>query len=212
MNRNTARRALPFVALFSTLALTAGGWMVTTVKQLPDHLVVGQPTEMTFTVRGHGRQPVAGLGPTLEATSGMERVSIPVSDQRNGSYVARVAVPDEGSWTLTFSGSYRNGHVSLLPIAAVAPGARAPVLTDMERGRRLFTAKGCVTCHVQVGVGPKLDGRRWDAGWLARFLADPATVKPPAPGAPSMPDLDLGAKEITSLVAYLNRPTMAVSK
>ena len=212
MNRNTARRALPFVALFSTLALTTGGWMVTTVKHLPDHLVVGQPTELTFTVRGHGREPIAGIGPTIEAASGSERISIPARDQANGTYVARVAVPREGNWTLTFSGSYRSGHVALLPIAAIAPGTRAPVLTDLERGRRLFTAKGCVTCHVQVPVGPKLDGRRWDAGWLASFLAEPAKVKPPAPGSPSMPDLDLDAREITSLVAYLNRQTVAVSK
>ena len=94
----------------------------------------------------------------------------------------------------------------------LAPGAPVPApLADAERGRRLFVAKGCVTCHLHravnetsIAVGPELTGRRFAPEYLARFLADPAAVIPPPSGAFGMPNLRLKPAEIAALTAFLN--------
>ena len=94
--------------------------------------------------------------------------------------------------------------MTLLPLPAVDHGASLtrPV-TDQERGRHLFVAKGCVTCHQQIAVGPQLEGKRFDVAYISGFLANPPTT-PKQPGGPPMPNLGLQQREITSLVAYLN--------
>ena len=75
-----------------------------------------------------------------------------------------------------------------------------------------YEAKGCSGCHMidgrgAAGPGPDLshigstpyDALPNTADYLARFLADPAAVKPGA----TMPALPLSPAEIDSLVAYL---------
>jgi len=71
--------------------------------------------------------------------------------------------------------------------------------------------KGCITCHLNgriegsdtlVPNGPDLTAYRNDPTFLRRWLADPALVKP----GTTMPDLNLSATEIESLVAFLNEP------
>ncbi len=75
-----------------------------------------------------------------------------------------------------------------------------------------YEAKGCSGCHVidgygAAGPGPDLshigstpyDGLPNTAEYLARFLADPAAVKPGA----AMPALPLSQAEVDSLVQYL---------
>src|SRR6266550_7817248 len=52
-----------------------GGWAAITLRELPDYLVARQPTQLTFTVRQHGVHPLTGLKPTVEATSGKQRVN-----------------------------------------------------------------------------------------------------------------------------------------
>jgi cytochrome c2 len=88
---------------------------------------------------------------------------------------------------------------------------RIAPLSEPERGRRMFAAKGCVSCHVHrsVGItgeaanfGPELTNRRFSASYLTRFLADPS-IKPPTNGK-RMPDLGLREKDIEPLVAFLN--------
>jgi cytochrome c2 len=93
--------------------------------------------------------------------------------------------------------------MTLLPIPAVKAGSTTPVaVSDVDRGHRLFVAKGCVTCHVDAKLGPSLEGRRFDATYLAGFLEKPRRITPTAPMV--MPDLGLKQREITALVAYLN--------
>lgn len=95
--------------------------------------------------------------------------------------------------------------------------ASAPFTADAEAGLALFTAKGCIGCHsingvqgAQARVGPNLthlQSRRTFAGSifemnpdeLSKWLADPPKRKPGS----KMPNLNLSAKEIHDLVAYL---------
>jgi mono/diheme cytochrome c family protein len=102
--------------------------------------------------------------------------------------------------------------VELLPIVAVAPGQAAPVLAAAERGRRLFVAKGCVSCHLhgdvpgsgKVQVGPELTALRLPADFLQKFLADPS-IAPVAAGTTfRMPNLNLKESEIAALAAFIN--------
>jgi len=100
-------------------------------------------------------------------------------------------------------------------LRAMEPGTTPRALSDVERGRRLFIAKGCFTCHVNtevttapsIRVGPELTGRRYPAVPLAKFLANPDSIQLtqlPRTGPFKMPNLGLKEREIASLVAMIN--------
>jgi cytochrome c2 len=83
---------------------------------------------------------------------------------------------------------------------------------EAERGRRMFAAAGCVTCHTHREVpvegqvkslGPDLTNRTYSADYLAKFLANPS-IKPPTNGK-RMPNPGLRQKDITPLIAFINR-------
>ena len=93
---------------------------------------------------------------------------------------------------------------------------RSPALTDAERGRRLFVAKGCITCHVHSAVdpegtlqlkqvGPDLTTKRYAAEYLKLFLADPSIRPPSTPNGMRMPNLGLKPAEIAALAAFVNK-------
>lgn len=88
----------------------------------------------------------------------------------------------------------------------------------VERGRSLFYAKGCVSCHTKersavVNVGPSLVGladraatRREgvDAGaYVHESIKTPSAYVVPGYGSVAMPDLHLTDDEIDALVAFL---------
>lgn len=211
------RRSLHLAAL-SALALgattfTFGGWAVVTVDDLPDHLVVGAPTTLTFTVRQHGVSPLDGLsGSVVATTKNGPTVSVRATGAgKPGKYTASVVVPRAGDWTIAVKSGFGRSDVNLEPIAAVATAAAAKPLAVAERGQRLFVAKGCVTCHVHDGVeesgtvqvGPNLSPKRYQAEYLAKFLADPSIARTPGMQA-TMPNLLLKPAEITALVAFIN--------
>jgi mono/diheme cytochrome c family protein len=166
-----------------------------------------------FTVRQHGVSPLTGLEPQVEARGrgeAMRGVAAPAGAA--GRYRATFTPPEPGDWTLTIHSGFGKSRLTLLPIAAVAPGVTPATLSESERGRRLFVAKGCVTCHLHravsgsgtYAVGPELTERPLAADYLARYLADPS-ISPSnrARGEGAMPDLDLDQAEIASLVAFL---------
>ena len=205
-----ARRLAPLLLAAPVLAMTAGGWAVVTVDSLPDHLVAARPTALSFTVRQHGFTALDGLRPVVEATSGTTRARFDASPSGvPGRYQVSVVPPARGEWTFVLRHGFGNGSVTLPPIEAVQAGGAPAALTMAERGRRLFAAKGCVSCHVDIKVGPDLTGRRYDAAWLARFLADPQGVRPAPEGRPKMPTLGLDGREIASLVAFVNGGQLA---
>jgi cytochrome c1 len=102
-----------------------------------------------------------------------------------------------------------------LPRQALTPAPNVP--GDPATGRRLFLTAGCGGCHTltdlptATGVaGPNLanvtlrptlagDAIPMTPDFLARFLLDPAAVKPDS----TMPNLGLTAAEARDLAAYL---------
>ena len=210
-----AAMLLPAVALY-------GGWATITIEDLPDHAVAGEPLRLAFTVRQHGRRPLDDLRPEIEARRGEHRLRVHARREPGmpaGQYVGTVVL-DQGDWTITVQSGFGKSRLVLLPIAVLSPTAERPrPLADAERGRRLFVAKGCATCHVHrdasagdfaVAVGPELTDRRYAADYLARFLADP-TIAGTSSEEQVMPNLDLDRAEIEALVAFINTERQAVS-
>jgi mono/diheme cytochrome c family protein len=99
---------------------------------------------------------------------------------------------------------------ALLALAALAALAACAVLgpsrAEMERGARLWTAKGCHGCHTLDGrigtpMAPDLGGigTRRGREWLETWLRDPAALHPRVP----MPRIEMTADEADALAAYL---------
>jgi hypothetical protein len=223
MFRRSIRTAALVVIALPLAAFAFGGWAVITVDALPEYTVAGTPTTLTFAVRQHGMTPLLDLRPSVVARSGSTVVEAQTSAGSNGHYSATMTLPREGAWTIDIRSGFMNGTKStpLMPIRAVAAGAAAPQrMPDALRGKHLFVAKGCVTCHVHpetpewesISAGPNLTGRRYAPEVLATFLDDPD--KSPLSQNPKsgiggttyvrMPKLGLDSREIAALVAFVN--------
>ena len=205
MFASKALRVLVPGLLLPTLMGHAGGWAVITVDDLPDAIQAGKPVELSFMVRQHGISPLENLRPSITANFGrLEATGTIRPAGKPGRYAAAFTIPSAGDWVITIRSGFGKSDATLLPIPVVAHGESSTrAVSDADRGRRLFVAKGCVTCHEQIEVGPRLDGKRFDATYISRFLANPP-AKPSLPGRSPMPNLGLEAREIASLVAYLN--------
>ncbi|HSL68637.1 MAG TPA: cytochrome c [Longimicrobiales bacterium] len=218
MTRIAGRIALLSVLLVPLTAASSGGWATVTVEDLPDYFTAGQPVNVAFTIRQHGQELMEGLKPAIEAQAGkLEARAQAAPGKSRGTYVARIVLPQPGTWTLTIRSDFgKYSDVALLPIQAIAPGAALAALSDMERGKRLFVAKGCFTCHQRtdvkgagkIDVGPTLSGRVLAADYVKRVLADPSIVQNKV-GPTRMPNLNLKEREIASLAAFVSTPSHA---
>ena len=211
------RIALVLAGILLTAAtMLAGGWAVITLENLPDVLPAGKAVPLMFTVRQHGTHPLPGLSPRGVATAGAAQVSAgAVPTHKAGQYVANVTLPHKGDWSVTIHSGFGNSKLILLPLTVVDSNASSQPATPSqpELGRRLFVAKGCVTCHSNnvnslndsLAVGPALIPQKYRDEFLARVLENPSAALPPSRlPVGSMPNLNLQPKEITALVAFIN--------
>jgi mono/diheme cytochrome c family protein len=213
MARRSYALVLPALLLLPPLGALLGGWATVTVDDLPDYVETGKPLTVSFMVRQHGVSPMKGVHPTIEARSGGSTARAEASPgQETGQYVAALTLAQPGDWTVTIHSGHGNSELTLLPIRAIPAGANAPAPpVEFERGRRLFVSKGCVGCHTRdegdiaggETIGPALTGKRWQAEFLHRFLADPA-ANATHTGTFRMPNLGLKQREIAALVEFLN--------
>ncbi len=216
------------VLVVSTAAYASmGGWAVVSVSKIPDAWIAGKPLQLTWQVRQHGVTRVAGLEPTLEARSASRRVkgtTWSFGEDGETGYRGTITFPEPGEWQVTIHSGFGRSRTVLIPwrvVDSIKPVRGTveehlatiglPELSEVERGRRMFVAKGCITCHVHrdlpmrgdvSDLGPDLTDRRFAAGYLAKFLADP-TIKPPSKGK-RMPNPGLREKDIALLVAFIN--------
>ena len=226
--------------LASTAAYSAyGGWAVVKVNKIPDAWVVGKPLILSWEVRQHGIRRMGAednLIPTLEARSGSRVVrgtAAAYSEEGWKGFRGTIVFPATGDWQVTINSGFGGARAVLVPWRVVdsvrtirgtveehLATLGIPRFSEVERGRRLFAAQGCVTCHVHRAVeitgqmstaAPELTDRRLPAEYLARFLANPS-IKPETPGKMRMPNLDLREKEITPLVAFLTAEQRAATK
>ena len=221
---------LAIVMLGTTLAAGgAGGWAVVSVAKAPHAWVTGRPLQLTWQVRQHGATPLHDLEPRLEAWSGHRRVSgrtWRVDDGGERGYRGSITLPAAGEWRIVVHSGFGPSRTELLPVRVIDSGTTIrgtvedhlrrrgiPVVTAAEDGRRAFAALGCTTCHRHAAVairgqvddyGPDLTNRRFNAGYLTRFLTDPS-IKPPSNGR-TMPNMQLREEDIAALVAFLTQP------
>ena len=129
-------------------------------------------------------------------------------------YEATITAEEPGSVAITIDTDFNRVRSTLLPIQVVAAGERPAPMALPDRGRHLFVAKGCVTCHRKtdddfgdrliVRVGPDLQDRTFDPDWLAQKLENPGQFRTGTNGYDRMPNLRLDAEEIAALVSYIN--------
>lgn len=222
MSRRLTFLILPLLAAGAS-AFAFGGWAVITVRDLPDGLAVARPTEFAFTIRQHGRTPLSGLTPSIEARTGPAIVGSLVrgtvrSGARDGEYVGTITVPRAGEWRVTIRSGFGRSDLALLPLQAT-DGRAVAAMPAAERGRHLFVAKGCVMCHERAGMdtkpmiaeAPDLTGKTYDPAYLALWLANPR-IRPPTNQYLEMPNLGLSQPEIASLTAFINGGTSVAAR
>jgi cytochrome c551/c552 len=226
-------KKLPLVLFASVLVVSTaayasmGGWAVVSVSKIPDAWITGKPLQLSWQVRQHGLERLAGLEPTLEVRSGNRRVqgaTWAFAEDGETGYRGTITFPEPGEWQVTIHSGFGRSRAVLIPwrvVDSIRP-VRGTVeehlstigvapLSEVERGRRMFVAKGCVTCHVHRDVavqgevndvGPELTQRRFAADYLAKFLRDPG-IKPSSTGK-RMPNPELREKDLAPLIAFIN--------
>jgi len=204
MKRTALRFLLPAILLLPAMTAWHGGWALITVDDLPEYAVSGATMKLSFMVRQHGEELMAGLEPVVIAANGEARVKVAAkAAKERGRYVAPLSLSEAGDWTITIHSGYHESSSTLPPLRVIDPGAAPPpAWTDLQRGKRLFVAKGCVTCHVRIPVGPRLGEKKYDAEWLGSFLQKPVRLTQTIDAR--MPDLGLKPPEIAALVSYIN--------
>jgi mono/diheme cytochrome c family protein len=211
-----------FLLCIVAAAPHAGGGAVITLDDVPDYIVAGQPVTLSWVARQHGE--FVNLNYIGIATINGEKVPV---ERYGARFSATFTAKEEGPVHVSLmmvrpvasgpggTSSVIFGSVRLLPIQAVAPGEAPPALPAAERGRRLFVAKGCATCHghraVNAGSSNKdLTGRSFGINYLADIINDPYSILP-APGSPylAMPALGLSYQDAEFIGAFLRESARA---
>ncbi len=198
------------VVALPAISTAFGGWAVVTVENPPEHLVVGTPYELDYAVRQHGVELMSGLAGKIEARSGDRVVNADARQTAKGKYRASLIVPSAGAWTITVNSGFGPSKTTMMPISAAAAGVPVVAMADAERGKHLFVAKGCTTCHVDMKVIP-VDVRtnKYDVAFVKKLLADPKSMPRRHGVDVEMPNLNLSTTEISALSAYLSGPNSA---
>jgi hypothetical protein len=210
-----------------------GGWAVITVLNPPDYLEAGATYRIEYVVRQHGVSLLTGLNGSVTVQPGSSpAAATPMNTPSQagpaaGHYTATIRVPEGDRVTPSirsgFSGN-NYGDLTLMSIPVIARGEPQPVLSDLDRGHRLFVAKGCGMCHVNgdvpeyaatnrvVNVAPELTGRRLDAAYVRQRLTNPSSLPKIGDNPVRMPDLGLSATEVTALVAFISGSSERASR
>ena len=223
MTHPSIRRAALALAALGSLGFAFGGWAVVTVTDLPAAYVAGEDVSFEFKVRQHGVEPLSGLSPeVLVSTSagGKPQVLEARPTAQRGTYAARFTVPRGERLYLSVRSGFRGGRpLPLLAQPVVSSAAEVAAQPAAAHGRRLFVAKGCVTCHTKSEydelaayepskVGPDLTNRVFPADWAAAKLRDPASRGVRGTDI-QMPTLELNDTEIAALATFLNQREVA---
>ena len=223
------------VLAFAAGFVSMGGWAVVSVSKVPDAWIAGKPLQLSWKVRQHGMNLLNDLHPTLEARSGSRVIAGTTWTFNEGGetgYRGRITFPNTGEWQVTIHSGFGRSKAVLVPwkvVDSVSP-VRGTVedhlqkigirpFPEVEQGRRMFVAKGCVTCHVHDDIqikgelsdfGPDLTARRFPQAYLAKYLANPS-IKPSVNGK-RMPNPGLREKDITPLIAFINADRRVTSR
>jgi mono/diheme cytochrome c family protein len=204
--------------------VTMGGWAVVTVKDLPEYFVAGRQYTVEFQVRQHGHTLLSNVEPELLMSTSPRRLAglvgsaneqrMPAKNLGNGSYAVTFTAPGPGQVYLTIKSGWGASDLRLYPAAVVAAGVTPPTLPLADRGRMLFVAKGCNSCHTNIdladrpdnqsiAIGPELGGRHLAREYVIQKVKNPNSEK--------MPNLGLSDAEAAAIAAFLSGDRAAAS-
>lgn len=219
--RHTLGMCAITLLLLPATPVAFGGWTVITVRDLPEYLEVGAPTTLAFDIRQHGRTLMSDRSPTVtlkKAGSGLLSKKLRVLAVRStepGRYIATITPEEAGMVEIHIDADWYGSDVTLVPMPVFPRGEKRAPLALQDRGRQLFVAAGCVTCHAktddaQLGdrkalpVGPVLTGRQFPVDWLVQKITDPASLRVGTGQDAVMPELGLSEPEVSALASYIN--------
>lgn len=188
---------------------TAGEWswrIDSFGEQVMPPLTVAETSSVVQTTTE--TKPAANLPVSSLLASGIGLVSV---------LIGLFAMKTKNLWALTLVLiGLVVGGVGLVSAAGqpeVKSEAQAPILdqtAQVDFGRNLFVAKGCLTCHYheetakylefRIDVGPNLTDFSAAPEYLRMRLKDPKSVKSDS----QMPQLNLSETEIEALIAFVN--------
>jgi hypothetical protein len=222
MQMSRGRISLVIASLMIIFAATAyaGGWAILTVNDLPDYAITGKTLSMTFTVRQHGATLLDGLKPVVFAKApDMRSVRIDAQPtKQSGEYRFELPLMQPGEWKISIDSGFVSYLLNRAPddsiqspaagyvtfsLKVIPSGSSPLIVSDKERGERLFNVKGCTGCHGS-GIGPDLSKKVLSADYVKRLLADPATtLKYKDLEYGQMPNLNLKPAEISALTEFV---------
>ncbi|MGD2077409.1 MAG: hypothetical protein PVH18_03450 [Chloroflexota bacterium] len=110
-------------------AALAGGWVVITLDALPGQFHAGEPGQLSFMVRQHGKTPIHSVEPMLTATNTDtgERIQVKAEPAKElGRFIATVDFPSAGTWEWSISAPPFPQSTTFAPITVqAAPGSAA---------------------------------------------------------------------------------------
>ena len=200
------------VVMTVAVGYARGGWAIVTVETLPDHLNAGRAIPIDFTVRQHGVTLMDDLSPRVLVTmKGESSVVYARPTSHKGTYRAEITPKGSAPASVDIRTGFGDANLALLPIPVLAAGATPVKQALHERGRDLFVAKGCVSCHTHSAVkagksaeflkAPDLTTVRYTPEYLRAFITDPTIKTPTMPLR--MPALGLKPDELNAVVSFL---------
>jgi mono/diheme cytochrome c family protein len=198
-------KLVPGVIAFAAM----GGWAVVTVKDVPEYFVAGKEYTVEFQVRQHGRHLMNNVEPEL-IVSGASGQRVRAARRGEGTYAATFVAPAAGQVSLTIKSGWGASNLSLYPVPVIATGAKPAAMAQADRGRVLYVAKGCNSCHSnidlvdrpdnqQIKAGPELGGRHLAPALVIQKIKNPASE--------NMPNLGLSDAEAAAIAAFLSGGT-----
>ena len=117
-------------SVFLASVAVAGGWAQVAVTDVPADPPAGEGTTIDLTVLQHGAAPVSWPSLTVIATDAITGTVVRTEAEATGpvgSYVATIAFPTPGQWTLTFESTDLDmqGSVDLSVAPAIVPAPAA---------------------------------------------------------------------------------------
>ena len=194
---------------WSIQAFSMDQLMTTLAVALP---VAGSKKDVAVKTEPIQLQPISLLWIIRALALGIGAISFAIAVQRK----SRLAIALTAFCLFVGLGSFVTGTGvgSKVQAQAESPSisTNADSTSQVELGRQLFVAKGCITCHVNRKIANSSEYWTIDMGAtdLSNFsanpevlfmrLKDPASVKSDT----KMPNLELRKEEIEALVAFIN--------
>lgn len=151
-----------FVLLLPAAAALAGGWVVITLDDLPEQIRTGEPTELTFMIRQHGKTPTHDVEPVLTATNAEtgERIQIKAEPAKEiGRFMVAIDFPSAGLWQWSISAEPFPQTMAFAPLT-VLPAEKVAGMKQVQQAAPAAQAAGPVEAD--------LAGLAWQtpARWL----------------------------------------------